>query len=375
MSQVAIKKCSDYEPQNVQRAVEEAVSLLGGIEKFVKPAQKVLIKPNLLSARPPEDGVCTHPEVVRAVIRLAKQQTSNIYVGDSPGGFEVKASDIIYEASGMTKVCQEEAVNLVKFDSVETIDGLPIAKVVKEVDVIINVPKMKTHNLAGLTGAVKNMFGAVVGKYKAEMHFKYPKVEDFCEFIVDVFSHVKPQLSIMDGIVGMDGNGPAAGRLRNLGLVLASPDAVALDAVFAEIAGLKPLDVLTTRLADARSLGTGRIPDIEILGERLEEARIRDFIVPEGSLIYKMPDWVIKFFGTLIRSYPVINKVICEDCRICEKNCPAGVITIDKHYIDHSKCIFCFCCTELCPHNAMEVKKTFMVGILFLMKIKIVRSM
>lgn len=360
MTQVSIVKCSDYNTQAVQKAVEEAVGLLGGIEKFVKPGQKVLIKPNLLSARPPESGVCTHPEVIRAVIRLVRKVTDKIYVGDSHGGFDVVNMDNVYEISGMKKICLEEKITLVKFDSVLNVDGIPFAKIVKEVDVIINVPKMKTHGLLTLTGAVKNMFGAVVGKHKAESHFKHVARPDFAFYIIKIFMYVKPHLNIMDGIVAMEGDGPAAGGLRNAGLVLASADAVALDAVFSDIVGIDPEKLLTTHYAEKMSLGESKLSNIKISGEDLASVRIDDFKLPKASFIYDSPAWVIKLFGKAIRTYPFIKVDACVKCRICEKNCPAAAITIDRYKIDYSKCIFCFCCHELCPHTAIGVRKSLM---------------
>lgn len=363
-SRVVIKKCSDYDPQNVQRAVSEAVDLLGGIERFIKPGQKVLIKPNMLSARPPEDGVCTHPEAVRAIIKLVKPITENVFVGDSHGGFDVMDMDKIYEAAGIKKVCNEESVRLVKFDTVKYIDGIPFAQIAVEADVIIDIPKMKTHSLAILTGAVKNMFGVVVGKYKAECHFKYPQPDDFCRNLVKIFSHVKPSLAIMDGIVAMEGDGPASGKLRNVGLVFASNDAVALDAVFSRLAGLEPDRLLTTRYADEAGLGIGHISDIEISGERIENARIDGFILPQTSIVYKLPAWATRILGNLVRSRPFIHEITCIQCRICEKNCPVNAIDIDKYHIDYSKCIYCFCCHELCPKKSVGIKKPFMGKVL-----------
>jgi uncharacterized protein (DUF362 family)/Pyruvate/2-oxoacid:ferredoxin oxidoreductase delta subunit len=351
----------------VQRAVEEAVGLLGGIERFVKPGQGVLIKPNVLSGRPPEHGVCTHPEVVRAVIRLAKRVTDKVSVGDSPGGFEVIDLDGIYEITGLKKLCQEEGVKLVKFDSVVKIDGIPFARAVKEADVIINLPKMKTHGLTTLTGAIKNTFGTVVGKYKAESHFRHPNRDAFNLALIKIFSYVSPALNIMDAITAMEGNGPTAGRLRNAGLILASPDAVSLDAVFAGLIGVKPKDINTILHAAKMGLGLSDFSKIEILGSRLDDCRIENFALPEASFIYSAPHWIIRIFGNLIRSYPFINKAVCISCRICEKNCPASAIDIDRHRIDYSKCIYCFCCSELCPKNAVGNRKSLAGNLLNLL--------
>lgn len=370
MPQVAIKRCKDYNPPDVQQAVNEAIELLGGIEKFIKPGQRVLIKPNLLSPRPPEEGVCTHPEVVRAVIKVVKKATDNIYVGDSHGGFEIIDMDNVYEISGIKDVCRQENVKLVKFNTTINVDGIPFAGIIKRIDVIVNVPKMKTHGLTTITGAVKNMFGTVVGKYKAECHFRYPKNEDFYLAIVRIFSYVVPTLNIMDGITAMEGNGPAAGPLRNAGLILASDDAVSLDAVFAKIIGIEDNRVKTTFQSAKMGLGVADLSKIEISGERIEDARIKDFALPEASFIYCAPPWIIKLLGWFVRTRPFIHKDKCVSCLICEKNCPAKAMDISRHYINYSKCIYCFCCHELCLHNAVGIKKS-LGGVLFNLIIKL----
>ena len=166
--------------------------------------------------------------------------------------------------------------------------------------------------------------------------------------------HVKPALSVMDGIVAMEGDGPAAGSLKNAGLVLASADAVALDAVFADLAGLKPELVLTTCYAAKMNLGASRLSDIKISGEALAGARIKDFKLPKASFIYNAPAWIIRPIGRAIRTYPFIKPDTCVKCMICEKNCPAVAITIDAYKIDYSKCINCGACIDACKHGAIS---------------------
>jgi ferredoxin len=226
---------------------------------------------------------------------------------------------------------------------------------------------MKTHGFTTLTGAIKNTFGTVVGKYKAESHFRYPKKEDFNTALIDIFSHVRPGLNIMDAIVAMEGNGPTAGRLRNAGLILASPDAVSLDAVFAGLIGVSYQEIDMISQAAQMGFGTADISQIEVLGCQIKDCRLDNFILPEASFIYSAPHWIIRIFGNLIRSYPFIDKAVCVGCRICEKNCPAIAIDIDKYRIDYSKCIYCFCCSELCPKNAVGSRKSLTGNLLNLL--------
>jgi len=144
MSKVAIVRCEDYDPDLVYIAVKRSVDYIGGMASFVKPGAKVLIKPNILSARPPEEAVDTHPEVVRALIRIVKDVGGTVIVGDSPGGFP-KNVDHIYEVSGMRQVCQDEGVELVKFTTSKFVEGVPICRYVYDVGCFISVPKFKTH--------------------------------------------------------------------------------------------------------------------------------------------------------------------------------------------------------------------------------------
>ena len=365
-SRVSITRASSYDSVEVYAAVREAVELLGGMAAFVRKGERILLKPNLLSARPPESGVCTHPEVVRAVARLAKEAGAELYLGDSPGGLGYKNAGSTYEASGMTKVCAEEGVKLVDFDAARNINCMPISSWAKDVDGIITIPKMKTHDLMTLTGAVKNSYGLAVGHFKADCHLKAPMPADFAVRAVDVFETAVPRLAVMDGIIAMEGDGPAAGTLRNAGLVIAGSDCVACDAVFARIAGLDPLKLPIIAEAYRRKLGEADLSNIEALGARIEDVRMRDFKLPRTSVVMKVPKPLLKFLTKAIRFLPQINDRICRKCRICEKSCPAKCITIadEGSRIDYRKCIKCFCCHELCPYDAISVRRSLLAKII-----------
>ncbi|MDI6606573.1 MAG: DUF362 domain-containing protein, partial [Candidatus Omnitrophota bacterium] len=216
-SRVAIKRCASYDSLAVEEAVCGAIDSLGGIEAFVRPASKVLVKPNLLMAKEPEYGVDTHPEVVRGVIRALKKIGCNIFVGDSPSVFgdEIENVAEVYARSGVKKICQEEEVNLVEFNRRRMHRGIPLTAMLDECDCLVNLPKFKTHNFTILTGAIKNLFGLVVGTYKTEIHKNHFKINDFSKVLVDIYEEAKPCLTVVDGIVAMEGDGPAtAGKLR-----------------------------------------------------------------------------------------------------------------------------------------------------------------
>jgi len=362
-SKVSLIECKSYDTEQVYQAVKASVDLLGGIESIVRPGKTVLIKPNLLSAKPPETGIDTHPEVVRAVIRLVKQAGGKISVGDSPGGSVKKMSDV-YTASGIEEICLQENVEIINFDRIEVIKGIPIAKAALETDVLISLPKFKTHSLMTLTAGVKNLFGVVPGLFKTECHKMEPKPNDFASLLVDIYSYAKPHLSIVDGIIGMEGDGPATGGiLKNINLIAASTDAVSLDAVLTSIIGLKPFDISTTREADRRGLGIGRMDSIEIAGSQLADFIQKDFKLPKTSILHNIPNPLLKIVAKFFSLKPDVTPDKCKDCGICVKSCPKQAITVRKGRIefDYSKCILCLCCHEFCPENAIFIKENIFV--------------
>lgn len=365
-SKVSIVKCSRYNPGEVLQAAEKAFDLLGGMSLFIKKGEVVLIKPNMLSGRPPEDGVNTHVDVVRACVRLVKRCGATAIIGDTPGG-SVSAKEA-YESSGFLSMAREEDVDLAEVNDVRMVNGIPIASYFFECDRIISVPKMKTHSLMALTGAIKNMFGAVAGLSKSERHKKFPKPEEFANVLVDVFEKVRPHLVLMDAVIAMDGDGPAAGRLRDVGLLLASQDGVAVDSVFSHLIGMDPYDILSTKEAARRGLGQIDLEDIEILGERLKDSFIKDFRLPGPKLIIKLPDFIVRTLASLVKFRPYINKRVCKRCMICQKTCPVSAITITEKRcaIDYSKCIRCMCCHEVCPYGAVSLKRNILARALSL---------
>lgn len=365
-SRVSIVKCKAYNPEEIVESLKRAIELLGGISKYVKSGERILLKPNILSARPPESGVDTHPEIVRSVARIVRQVGAKVLVGDSPGGYGFKSAGSTYEASGIKKMCEEENIELAEFDKAYNVNGIPLALAAKEADGIISIPKMKTHNLTTITGAIKNSFGLAVGLYKTDCHLRAPKPKDFAKFVVDVFECAPPRLVIMDGVVAMEGEGPAAGDLRNVGLILTSNDAVACDAVFSRLIGLSPLSIHTTSEAYRRNLGQSDISKIEISGERLEEVKLHDFKLPGTSLYLRIPEPLLKLIGKGVKFWPLIDEDTCTECQLCAQSCPTNCITINKEVskIDYKKCISCFCCFEVCPYKAISVKRSLLAKFL-----------
>jgi len=370
-AKVSIVKCKDYEPARVLEATKKALDSLGGISAFIAPKSTVLVKPNLLLAKEPESGIGTHPEVVRAVIKILKEINCSIYLGDGPSvwGNQAENTDEVYEKSGMKKICEEEDIELVEFEHKRWRKNFPLVVWLDKCDCVVNIPKFKTHDLTILTGAIKNLFGLVWKTYKTELHKKYFNVNDFSKMLVDIYEEVKPALTVIDGIVAMEGDGPGtSGKLRNVGLLLAGNDCVALDSILALIMGLAPLDILTTKEAAGRGLGVADINSISIFGERLENIIGEPFKLPSTSLVKKIPRPIVEIAKKLIKYYPCVDQDNCIRCASCIQACPNKVITMknDRFVFDYSKCIACFCCQEVCPNAAIKIKRNIwakMVGL------------
>ena len=361
MPKVSLARCTGYDPDDVYDAVKRSIDLLGGMEKYVKPGMNVLVKPNLLTDSPPEDAVVTHPEVVRAVGRLVKKAGGAVWVGDSPGGYG-KNIDQIYEKSGLRHIAVEEDFELVKFTTATFVDGIPIAKQVFDADLMISIPKLKSHCVTVMTGAIKNTFGTVTGLYKAECHSRSPKEIDLARILVKVHSIAKPALTVVDGIVGMEGDGPSGGNPRPMNVLIAGEDAVAIDSCIAKMVGLEPLDLSVTKEAYGAGLGEADLAKIQVVGDSLDSFIAKDFKFPKTMPLRMIPNPILRWALSLVGFKPYIDRDICVRCGLCKTACPVDCITIDNTYcgIDCKKCIKCLCCHEVCPHKAISIRRNFL---------------
>ncbi|MBI2412750.1 MAG: DUF362 domain-containing protein [Deltaproteobacteria bacterium] len=363
MSSVSITRCASYETQEAYRAIKESIDLLGGMERFVSRGERILLKPNLLAGKPPETAVTTHPEVVRAIIRLVKEAGGVPIVGDSPGlGTALKVAD----KCGVASVCREEGVELIDLKTLVvaenpgglTFKRLEVAKEALDCDGIINIPKLKTHAQMFLTLGVKNLFGCVPGKLKPQWHLSAGvESSHFAAMLLDLYSFLKPRLTVMDGIVGMEGNGPGAGDPREIGLVFASADAVALDTVATIVLGADPHDLPLLKAASIRGLKTD-INGIEVLGEEVSNVKVHGFKLPPlVSLNFadRLPYFLDKRLRRALTSRPSVERAKCTLCNICVQVCPAEVMAkTDGISIDYDRCIRCYCCQEMCPEGAIS---------------------
>ncbi len=363
-SSVAVTRCADYNVADVRSAVRKTVDLLGGIKRFVKEGELILVKPNLLAAKPAEAAVTTHPSVVASVIELVREAGGTPVVGDSPG---IGSARKIAEKCGVMQACRDTGAEFMELKEIVTVENpmghtfkrLEVGREVLEVDGIINLPKLKTHAQMYLTLGVKNLFGCVPGNRKPQWHLS-AGVDSlyFASMLLDLYLFLKPRLTVMDGIIGMEGNGPGNGDPRALGLVIGGENAVAIDTVIAAILGTEADKVPVLKAAKSLGLKGSDIADITVLGERIEEARIIGFKFPPLSspnFASRLPYALDRSLRKALTSRPHIDGRRCTLCGACVSICPARVMSKSNRItIDYDNCIRCYCCQEVCPDGAIS---------------------
>jgi uncharacterized protein (DUF362 family)/NAD-dependent dihydropyrimidine dehydrogenase PreA subunit len=357
MSVVSVVACETYEPDAVRQAVVAALAPLGGMGRFVRPGMRVLLKPNLLTPADLGRAITTHPAVVQAVAELVQEAGGTALIGDSPGGPGGDGRRV-WSRTGMAGVAERGGARLVPFEGVvwKRLNGHDyfIARPVCEADLVINLPKLKTHILTLFTGGVKNLFGSIPGSRKREVHCRAPGVQDFSQALVDVLELVPPALTLMDGVLGQEGDGPGMGGTpRHYGCLAASVDPVALDAVITGALGYRPGEVLHLAQAEARGLGVSDLDAVRVVGDR----RALDFgtvSLPQAHWYFRVPAWVSAPVHRAMRLRPQLTPSACTGCGRCAEVCPREVITPGQPpSFDLDGCVGCFCCAEICPQGAI----------------------
>jgi uncharacterized protein (DUF362 family)/Pyruvate/2-oxoacid:ferredoxin oxidoreductase delta subunit len=354
---VSIAACEAYELNRIRQGLSCVLAPLGGIGRFVRPGMDVLLKPNLLTAADPRRAVTTHPTIVQAVAELVQDAGGAVIIGDSPAG-PLKNAPMAWWRSGLTGVRARTAGQLIPFEETDwkRLDGNDyfIARPVVEADLVINLPKLKTHMLTLYTGAVKNLFGSIPGTRKRELHFQAPGVQDFSSILVDVLELVQPGLTIMDGVLGQEGNGPGvSGTPHWYGCLAASTDPVALDTVMTQALGYRQGEVLHLAEAGARGLGVSDLNGVRIAGNRevLDFGSVR---LPNSHWYFHAPAWAAAPLRRITRLRPCIKDGACVNCGVCTAACPREAITPDQPpRFDLDQCIGCLCCAEVCPQGAI----------------------
>jgi uncharacterized protein (DUF362 family)/Pyruvate/2-oxoacid:ferredoxin oxidoreductase delta subunit len=345
-------------------ALTEALDILGGLTSFVKKGQTVLLKPNLFSPHPPEDAVTTHPELVHQVIlACVKAGAARIWVGDSPVGVHDETE--LWRRTGMAGAVAGTPAELKSWRVKQTplnCDGdvLAVPEWYGEVDVVISMAKLKTHCLTTMTGAMKNVYGLVSGLAKTQFHVKYPSPLTMSAFLVRVFGALKPQLTIVDAVMAMEGNGPAPGQPRSVGVLLAGRDAVALDAIGCQALRISPSTVPMIRMAANRNLGCMEESGIDCAGSGLQRLRAAAIKPSLARYLKHIPEWSYKLTPILFRLRPWVRQRVCIKCGMCVATCPRNTIREDARTgypaVRLSDCIGCFCCLESCPQGAFALR-------------------
>lgn len=371
-SQVGIFACSTYDENEVYGAVCNVLESLGGVRAFIKEGMVVALKPNLLLPMSPSVNATTNPAIVGAVGRIVKEAGAFPVVVESPGGPYSKTTlKTTYRVCGITDVCSRYGIELnydtttVKAvaDAYGRTRSFNILKPLADADLVINLPKLKTHGMMAYTGAVKNMFGAIAGTEKATHHMNVPDYDAFASNMIDICIASNPGLTIMDGVEAMEGNGPSAGTTRKLGVILGSSNPFALDMACHDIIGLAAEESYIMSTAISRGIPV----EYEGAGDDIKEFMVTDFNIPyrkgSGNLRRNLLNNKLL---TSFKAKPVVDKEMCVGCGICKRNCPAEVISMvnKKPDFDYKGCIRCFCCQELCPEHAISIKEPFIIKIL-----------
>ncbi len=372
-STVALVRCENYQSQTVLSAVRKGIDLLGGIDKFTAEGERILIKPNLLTGEHPDKCISPHPEVFRAVVEVFMETGVKLSYGDSPGVGSTKMASQRVGYFDIAKNMHIESADFstaieVPFRNGRMIKKFPVAKGALDCDGIINLPKLKTHGLTRITCAVKNMFGCIPGIRKSEYHSVLQTSALFSKMLVDLNRLLKPRLSILDGVMAMEGNGPRNGTPREMGVLIFSEDPIALDTAVCHLINLDPRLVETN--VYGQEFGLGKMEDIHFVGDPLGDFIQRDFKVnrnrkktaPGSSFLSR------SFMRRFTAPQPTIREEACTRCGLCVKICPAQPKALSWNgkeenippVYDYEKCIRCYCCQEMCPSEAIYIRNTFL---------------
>ena len=350
-----------YQPREIVASLERGFACLG-LGGTLRPGDRVLLKPNLVVPRSPEKAVTTHPEIVRGVAKLLKDCGARLFIGDSPGFGTLERC---LEKGGLNPVLREMDITPVSFDRARTIHDpdnlvgkrLELAEAAFEYDQVVNLAKLKTHGMMGSTLAVKNLFGFVVGFNKAAWHFRAGHDRRlFARIMLDIYRQVQPAWNLVDGIVAMEGEGPTHGQARKCNLLALGRKAPVLDYLVEEWAGFKQMTPLST---ESRKLGLLDPETARALGPAVAQPLKPPLKPARAAQAATFPGH--RIWHRLLVRRPRVSSSRCHRCGVCIQHCPAKAMQLlrEKVVIDYRKCISCYCCQELCPYGAVQVKHAF----------------
>lgn len=362
-NKVHIEHVINYNTENIVPAIERIFNQFGDLDFNGK---KIVIKPNLLLARKPENCSTTHPSVIAAVAKEVIKRGGKVVIAESGGGvYTASALKSLYKTTGMTEAAEISGAEL-NYDTGSSEIDYPEAKIknkflllnpIKDADIIISVSKLKTHRFMKMTAAVKNLYGTIPGLVKAAYHSEFKTKDKFAAMLVDLCEAVHPDISIIDGIIGMEGEGPSGGSPKKSEVLIASVNPYAADLVACRIMGLKWNEAPVMKEAVLRSLINQNLELLEITGENIENV-LSDYEFPDElfGFIAKLPGFLRYPVEMRRKPYPYISNR-CILCGKCAETCPQHIISKgQKQYnVDISKCIRCYCCHEMCPVKAIDM--------------------
>ncbi len=378
MTIVAAKKCYSYQEKELSEKLDFLLQELGGLEKFIRAGDRVVLKTNLLMGKAPEAAVTTNPEFIRTLARKVKALGAEVIIADSPGGpFNKSLLKRAYQKAGLYELAAAENLKLnYNTDSQKhehkagkINKSFQLASYLETADLVINLPKLKTHGLTMYTGAVKNLFGCIPGVLKAEYHLRMQSVDDFSRMLNDLAALVAPELTIMDAVVGMEGDGPSNGQPKEFNYLLASTSPYYLDLAAVKLMGITPeekVPSIKAALADQFI----KKEKLELRGDEIKPlTNVKIPKIEKGNNLFdaKLPDFLSDILEKFLRPKPVFKEEKCVGCRTCAENCPPEAITMVDNFpeVELESCIRCFCCQELCPYDAVEIKYPLLAKLLF----------
>ena len=369
MNKVFLNKIETYDIEKLKEIYSRIFSEID-LKSKIKEGMNVVIKPNLVIKSKPESGIITHPNVVAAVGILIKEMGAKVLIAESSGGLFTPATcKMVFSGSGYTDIAEKYGFTLyteAEFSKV-TINKPYICGELNVInpyinpDFVIDIAKLKSHSMTGLSGAVKNLFGVVPGLQKPELHCRFPKEEDFVKMLTDVCEFVKPNLSVMDAIDGLEGDGPTGGIKKHMGFTAVSESPYALDYVCAKIIGMEPENIKMMAFSTEMGLTPKSLDEIE-LNDDINKYLIKDFLMPKSKttdFIDRIPKFLRPLASKITTPKPYIKKDKCVGCGKCAESCPQHTIHIinKKAEINYKNCIKCFCCHEMCPIHVIDIKR------------------
>ena len=371
MPQVSVCQTESYDPARMQAAVRAHFEALD-LSRQIRPDLKIVIKPNLVMKRAPEDAATTHPALVEAVIRQLQQLgAQDITIAESSGGpYAEPLLKSLYETCGMAEAARRTGAKLNLGTGSREIGGngqvtrrFTVIDPIADADLILNLCKLKTHCMTVLSGAVKNLFGCIPGLQKPQMHYRFQNTGDFCSMLVDLAQTVAPVLTIIDAVDAMEGNGPSGGTVRHTGCLIASRSPFCLDLLLNRLIALKPQQAPTVLHSIRRGLCPDDPSGLRVLNPDSLPLTIPDFVHPQSKTVDfsgNLPPFLrpaVQKAAKLLSPRPVIDPERCIGCGKCAQSCPAQIIRIQAHKakIQHG-CIRCYCCHEMCPVKAIHIR-------------------